>query len=124
MNPTAVTEQHDALAALVADYAVQHRCPSISWGIVSEGQVVVTGAVGTLDGEAFDVTDYFRLVYNPEHHHFQRHFAVLFDAPIGGACGLAVRDLGSSPDIARVERVDCALGLLDERAISSNVYVP
>jgi hypothetical protein len=81
-------------------------------------------ATGTLDGVAFDVTDYFRLVYNPEHHHFQRHFAVLFDAPIGGACGLAVRELGSSPDVARVERVDCALGPLDERAISSNVYVP
>jgi CubicO group peptidase (beta-lactamase class C family) len=52
VNLTAVTEQHDALAALVADYAAQHRCPSISWGIVSEGQVAVAGAVGTLDVEA------------------------------------------------------------------------
>jgi CubicO group peptidase (beta-lactamase class C family) len=49
VNLTSVTEQHDALAALVADYAAQHRCPSIAWGIVSEGQVVVAGSVGTLD---------------------------------------------------------------------------
>jgi CubicO group peptidase (beta-lactamase class C family) len=52
VNLASVTEQHDALAGLVADYAAQHRCPSISWGIVAEGQVVVAGAAGTLDVDA------------------------------------------------------------------------
>jgi hypothetical protein len=81
-------------------------------------------ATGTLDGVAFDVTDYFDLVYNPSHHHFQRDFAVFFAAPIGGACGLAVRELGSYPDTARVERVECDLTPIDTRAITSNVHVP
>jgi hypothetical protein len=47
-------------------------------------------ATGTLDGVAFDVREYFQLVYRPDHHHFNRHFAVVFDAPIGDVCALRV----------------------------------
>jgi hypothetical protein len=71
-------------------------------------------ATGTLDGVSFDVTDYWQLVYNPEHHHFQRHFAVVFDEPIGDACGLVVRDVDAyySDDYgapAIIETADCEL---------------
>ncbi len=46
-----------------------------------------TRAYGYLDdGGSFDSTDYFQLIYRPDHHHFGRHFAVLFDSPIGKAC--------------------------------------
>ena len=40
--------------ALVVDYALEHRCPTISWGILLDNAIAATGAVG-------DVTD--RTVY-------------------------------------------------------------
>jgi hypothetical protein len=68
-------------------------------------------AYGEFEGVAFDQRDYFRLVYNPSHHHFERQFAVLFDAPIGGVCGIEVEGLEPwddyTPDTAYA--VDCAL---------------
>lgn len=52
MNLAPLAAQHDALAALVGEYSAEHRCPSISWGVVAEGQVAVAGSVGVLDVEA------------------------------------------------------------------------
>ena len=76
-------------------------------------------ALGTLDGESFDQTDYWKLIYAPEHHHFVRHFAVIFDTPINGACGLKV--LGIDPYITdtvegiSVFTIDCDMSNLEEK---------
>ena len=83
-------------------------------------------AVGTFAGISFDQQDYFHLVYRPEHHHFVRHFAVLFDEPIQGACGLEVSNVepwyGTS-DSAVAYTVDCDLNRIEELTIS-RVTVP
>ena len=80
-------------------------------------------AQGTLDGVAFDVTDYWRLPYNPEHHHFSRDFGVLFDAPIGGACGLVARKLDKwgEPPAAEVATVDWDLAVVEARELVRGV---
>jgi hypothetical protein len=80
-------------------------------------------AAGTFRGTAFDQRDYFRLVYNPEHHHFSRDFAVFFDAPIDGACGLEIINLESfdsdfQPDQAFT--IDCDLNRIEEVAVMSH----
>jgi hypothetical protein len=77
---------------------------------------VFARASGSYRGVAFDQRDYFKLVYSPEHHHFTRHFAVLFDAPIEGACGLELINLPGPPNAKplRAWTVDCQLGRLAE----------
>ncbi len=84
-----------------------------------------TRASGELDGQAFEVEDYFRLIYRPEHHHFVRHFALIFDAPIGDACGLRIEEVDpwSGDPTAQVSTVDCALQPLEVRAVSEEEYV-
>ncbi len=84
------------------DYPLQRHTISFDGGqvvfdvrITGEVGVAVmtsafTAASGTLGGTAFAQTDYWKLVYSADHHHFIRNFAVLFAAPIGGACGLKV----------------------------------
>ena len=74
-------------------------------------------AEGTLDGVPFVQDDYWDLVYNPEHHHFNRHFAVLFDAPIGSACGLRVEDFVPWEPAPTVHTTDCDLKPLESRAV-------
>jgi hypothetical protein len=56
--------------------------------------------------------DYWKLVYNPAHHHFVRNFAVLFDSPIDGACGIQVTGLEPFDDTGTpnaAAQVDCSL---------------
>lgn len=81
-------------------------------------------AEGTLDDQPFVQTDYWKLVYNPEHHHFQRHFAVVFDEPVGDVCALIVRDVDAYYDDtygtpAIVETADCELVALEARAVTA-----
>jgi hypothetical protein len=81
-------------------------------------------ASGSLDGQSFEQTDYWKLIYNPSHHHFSRNFAVLFDAPIGSVCGLKATEVdpwGDAPP-AQVHTIDCELGEIDERALSGESY--
>jgi hypothetical protein len=82
-------------------------------------------ASGTLDGQGFEQDDYWKLIYNPSHHHFSRNFAVLFDAPIGSACGLKVVgvDPWGDPPPAQVHTIDCELGAIEERALNSESFV-
>jgi len=78
-------------------------------------------AHGTLDGEAFSQTDYWKLIYNPEHHHFERHLLVLLDTPRGnGTCGIRVDHLSAhEPSLmTRLTTVDCALAELSQRTIT------
>lgn len=66
----------------------------ITGGVGTEEMLsVFPRASGTLDGTPFTQTDYFKLVYSADHHHFIRSFAVLFDQPIGDACGLKVLEV-------------------------------
>jgi hypothetical protein len=85
-----------------------------------------TAATGTLDGKAFTQNDYWRLIYSADHHHFTRNFAVLFDAPIGDACGLKVtnfwgaRDFAPLPDVSTIK---CDLSAIAARTVSSATVV-
>ncbi|MBN1772136.1 MAG: hypothetical protein JXB32_12780, partial [Deltaproteobacteria bacterium] len=79
-------------------------------------------AWGRLGGVDFDQRDYWRLVYNPAHHHFERDFAVFFDSPIGDACGLEVIGLEPWDDYARDQAfvIDCALARVRELTVVSH----
>jgi hypothetical protein len=69
-------------------------------------------ARGTFRGTSFEQQDYWKLVYNPAHHHFVRNFAVLFDSPIDGACGIQVTGLEPFDDTGTpnaAAQVDCSL---------------
>ncbi|MFK7930989.1 MAG: hypothetical protein AB8H79_22580 [Myxococcota bacterium] len=82
-------------------------------------------AVGTIDGAAFDQDDYWKLIYSPEHHHFSRDFAVLFDAPIGGACGIKVLDLDpweGAAELPKLSLIECDLTDIESRTVTQNVW--
>ena len=77
-----------------------------------------TRAYGTLDGVSFDQTDYYKLAYLPENHHFIQNYAILFDTPIGDACGLTITSF--SPDdhsMTAVNTVDCDLNPIQNRVV-------
>ncbi len=78
-------------------------------------------ASGHLRGVDFEQSNYFKLVYRPAHHHFERDFAVLFDEPIDGACGLRILTFPADPQGAppAVATMDCALDPIDELAVDS-----
>jgi hypothetical protein len=81
-------------------------------------------ASGTFEGVVFDQQNYFKLVYRPEHHHFRRDFAVLFDEPIAGACGVEV--FGLDPfDLEQGEAhsVDCELNRLETLTLESHTLL-
>ena len=42
----------DRLDAIVTDWANEHHCPSIAWGVVADGGLAATGAVGAVHGAA------------------------------------------------------------------------
>lgn len=81
-------------------------------------------ANGTFRGTSFDQQDYFKLIYNPTHHHFDREFTVLWDTAIDGACGIEIAGLDEAlgnvtPDAAYA--VDCALERLETLSVESHV---
>jgi hypothetical protein len=78
-------------------------------------------ASGTFRGVAFEQTDYFKLVYRPAHHHVERDFAILFDAPIDGACGIQIETFPADPaGIApTAATVDCALDPIETLTVQS-----
>jgi hypothetical protein len=88
------------------------------------GPAVVASAMGTLDGAPFTVNDFYRLLYRPDHHHFGRHFAVLFDAPVGDVCGLRVEAVDTQPDTvtAVVHTVRCDLSTIEARTVASESF--
>jgi len=80
-----------------------------------------TKAYGNIDGDAFDSRDYFQLIYRPTHHHFQRNFAVLFDAPLGKACGIKIEDVDpiDAEPTAVVHTINCDLSNIEERSVTA-----
>lgn len=73
-------------------------------------------ARGTFRGVEFEQTNYFKLVYRPEHHHFVRDFAVLFDEAIDGACGVRILGFPADPNGAAptAATVDCELDPIED----------
>lgn len=63
-------------------------------------------------------SDYYKLVYSAVHHHFLRRFAVIFDSPIGNACGLKVLDFDAYESTATAYTIACDLTTIEERAVS------
>lgn len=83
-----------------------------------------TAASGTLDGMAFTQKDYFKLVYSADHHHMIRSFAVLFDAPIAGACGLNVLNLWANrtgAPLPEAHTIQCDLSSIAALTVASAV---
>lgn len=89
----------------------------------TEPGAFVRGA-GTFRGTAFEQTNYWRLVYSPTHHHFERDFAVFFETPIDSVCGLEIINLEPwddySPD--QVFTIDCELERTGELATMEHVW--
>ncbi|MBW1808003.1 MAG: hypothetical protein JRJ19_12235 [Deltaproteobacteria bacterium] len=79
---------------------------------------------GALHGTAFDQLDYYKLIYNPEHHHFARDFAVLFDQPIGGACGLLATgmDMYEPNGKGELATINCDLSEIDKLTITNIAF--
>lgn len=82
-------------------------------------------ARGTYANQDFAQDDYFKLVYHPAHHHFERAFVVLFDAPRGDVCGIEVNGLEPFGDDVpdRAFTVDCELDHLSELTVTSHTLV-
>jgi hypothetical protein len=76
-------------------------------------------AAGALDGVPFSQGDYWKLIYNPAHHHFARDFAVLFEAPIGLACGIKVEAKNGDPVL---HTVACDLANIEARTVDDYVF--
>lgn len=78
-------------------------------------------ARGTFRGVAFEQKNYFKLIYRPTHHHFERDFAVLFDEPIDGACGLKIEAFPADPQgpAPAAASIDCALDTIDALTVDT-----
>jgi hypothetical protein len=79
-------------------------------------------ASGSFRGQDFDQSDYFKLIYRPAHHHFERYFAVLFDEPIDGVCGVQIDGLEPFDDFTpdQAFAVDCELNQLETLEVTSH----
>lgn len=82
------------------------------------GPAALTQAMGTLDGQGFTQSSFFKLAHRPDHHNHGGGFFVAFDAPIGDVCGIELevpsRDGGWA--VLGGRSVDCNLETLEELA--------
>lgn len=97
----------------------------ISDETIVTGSAQLVHASGTLDGTAFEVDNFFQLIYRPDHHHYTRHFAVLFDTPIGDACGLRIEEVDAQQGTttAVVSTAACDLSVIETRATTAEDWV-
>lgn len=88
------------------------------------GPGVIKSASGTLDGTAFEITDFYRLMYRPDHHHFGRHFAIVLDAPIGDVCALRVEEVDTQvgTTTAIVSTAGCDLAPTGTRTVTEEGF--
>jgi hypothetical protein len=93
----------------------------IGQSFASTEPAAFVGASGTFRGVPFEQADYFKLVYRPAHHHFERDFAVLFDEPIEGACGIQILAFPADPEGVppTAATVDCALDPVETLDVQS-----
>lgn len=96
----------------------------IGQSMASTEPAMLVGAEGALDGVDFEQTDYWKLIYNPEHHHFSRDAQVWFDSPIGEVCALELRgfDPWGEGDPTTVTPLDCEGAALPQRALTEETY--
>ena len=96
----------------------------MGWSPASTEPALFISGSGTLDGTAFEQEDFYKLIYNPEHHHFTRDFIVLFDTPISSACGIKVQELEPWPTdpFGRVALVRCDLSEIEERRVTGEIF--
>jgi hypothetical protein len=89
------------------------------------GPGVIATATGSLDGTAFAIDDFYRLLYRPEHHHFGRHFAVVFDPPIGDVCALRIENVDTQvgTTTATVSTAACDLSVTGTRTVTDEGFV-
>jgi hypothetical protein len=59
-----------------------------SGGFGPVSPAMLARASGSLDGVSFEQADYFRLAHRPDHHNWGGGYLVLFETPIGQACGI------------------------------------
>ena len=67
-----------------------------------QGPAILKRAQGELDEVSFEQRDYWRLAHLPAHHNWGGSFLVLFDEPIGSACGIKLEvpsQDGGGPDL-------------------------
>jgi hypothetical protein len=95
----------------------------IGQSTASTEPAMFVAASGTLDGTTFTQTDYWKLVYLPEHHHLVRNFAVLFEASISGACGLKVLNVDPSngAQLPKVTTIQCDLSDIATRTVTGSL---
>lgn len=84
-------------------------------GAVGAGFAAPVRVRGALDGTTFDLSSYTQLTLSFGHHAFSRGLRVMFDAPIGGACGLEVEEIAEGAS-TEVHLLDCAGVRLSSRA--------
>jgi hypothetical protein len=96
----------------------------MGWSPASTEPALFISGSGTLDGTLFSQEDFYKLIYNPTHHHFSRDFIVLFDTPISSACGILVQELEPWPmdPLGRVTLVDCDLSEIEERRVTEELF--
>jgi hypothetical protein len=100
---------------LISDFFVNGRTPSSG---------LLVRASGVLDGIAFEQASYWRLIASQYHHFWGADWAVLFDTPVGSACGLRVEAGNPAyPEAVsldtKVYTIDCDFSNLEERAFGS-----
>ena len=120
-NPTTYRLQHHSVNFVGGDVLLEVR---MGESAAATEPAAFVQASGTLDGQSFEQQDYWRLIYNPTHHHFSRDFAVLFDDPIGSACGLKVINVDpwGDPPPVQVHTIDCDLSEIEERGLKSESF--
>ncbi len=120
-NPERYALNHSTVTFEGGQVELNVRIAALPGGI-SESPVFVA-ASGTLDSVQFEQTDYYKLVYSASHHQYLRSFAVLFDEPIDGACGVKVVDLDpySGGELPLFYTIECDLSNRAERSVTSAV---
>jgi hypothetical protein len=120
-NPTTYALNRTTVTFTGGQAVFDVRMASLPGGI-SEAPVFVM-ASGVLDSMAFEQRDYWKLVYAASHHQFSRSFAVLFDSPINGACGIKVMDVDpySGSQLPQVSTIQCDLSDIAVRTVSAAV---
>jgi hypothetical protein len=90
----------------------------IYWEVPSGGQApaILRRGHGELDGVPFGQRDYDRLSHLPAHHNWGGSFLVMFDQPIGSACGiqLDVPSVDGGGPLLGAWTVDCHLAPIEE----------
>jgi hypothetical protein len=120
-NPTTYALNRSTVTFNGGQVVFEVRIATLPGGI-SESPMFVK-ASGTFDSTSFEQRDYWKLVYAATHHQFSRSFAVLFDSPINGACGLKVLTLDpyNGSQLPEVHAVNCDLSSIAARSVSAAV---